>query len=173
MLVDVVRARNSGRLPRLRLIGPVVAGLLAVSIIGWNVQAFARGVGPGRLPDLRAHDATTGAQVAFLSQQPTATTFVLAHDILRQVEFYLPNLPIDLLYSEYVPDFLLARTRTTLPSGTTQVIVLDSPLQVAPADAARVHELVLNEAPRVSVWVVDVTGATAVDHGYQYVGVVS
>jgi hypothetical protein len=98
---------------------------------------------------------------------------VLAHDILRQVEFYLPTLPIDLLYSEYVPDFMQARSRTALSAGTTHVIVLDSPLHVPPEDAGRVQELVLSESPRVSVWVVDVTGASAVEHGYQYLRVVS
>jgi hypothetical protein len=172
LLTGVVRARLRRWTPAPRAVGATVTGLLVVLIVGWNVQAFLRGVGPGRLPDLRAHDATTGAQVAFLQQQPTASTLVLAHDILRQVEFYLPTMPIDLLYSEYVPDFQHAHTRTDLPPGTTQVIVLDSPVQLPPPDAGRVHELVLSDSPRVSVWVVDVTGASAVEHGYQYLHVV-
>jgi hypothetical protein len=141
-------------------------------VIGWNVQAFARGVGPGRLPDLRAHDATTGAQVDFLRQQPLATTVVLSHDIFRQLHFYVPTLRSELLFSEYVPDFQNARTRTELPPGTEQIVVLDSPLQVAADDAARTHELVLRDQPRVTVWLVDARGASAVEHGYRYVRLV-
>ena len=130
-----------------------------------------RGVGPGRLPDLRAHDSTTSAQVAFVRSQRPETTLVLAHDILRQMQFYVPGQAVDLLYSEYVPDFEHARTQTDLPTGVTQVVVLDSPLTVAPEDAARVREVLLREQPRVSVWVVDVRGARAVEHGYRYLKV--
>ena len=92
----------------------------AVAVMGWNVQAFARGVGPGRLPDLRAHDATTSAQVEFLRQQAPGTTLVLAHDILRQLAFYQPGPPVDLLYSEYVPDFQTVRARTVLPRAPSR-----------------------------------------------------
>src|SRR5262249_28328176 len=133
-----------------------------------NLQAFARGVGPGRLPDLRAHDATTAGQVAFIKQQPVGSTFVLAHDIFRQLQYYVPEYPSDLLFSEYVPDFQTALGRTPLPPGTSQVVVLDSPLKVAPEDVALAHEVVLREQPRVSVWVVNSEGSTAVEHGYQY-----
>jgi len=145
--------------------GLTIAGL-SLAIIGWNVQAFARGVGPGRLPDLRAHDATTTAQIAFVRQQPPESTFVLAHDLFRQLKYYVPAYPADLLYSEYVPSFETARTRTALPAGTSQIVVLDSPLQVPEADRALVREVVLNEQPRVSVWLVSTAGATAVEHGY-------
>jgi hypothetical protein len=146
-----------------------VAGLLSLAIVGWNVQAFARGVGPGRLPDLRAHDATTSAQVEFLQAQPQSTTFVLAHDIFRQLHFYAPDYHADLLFSEYVPSFQTVRTRTDLPAGTLQVVVLDSPLNVAPQDAPQAREVVLRDQPHVSVWVVNADGATAVEHGYQFV----
>jgi hypothetical protein len=142
--------------------------LLAMTIVGWNVQAFWRGVGPGRLPDLRAHDATTSDQIAFLRAQPPGSTLVLAHDIERQVEFYLPGQPWALMYSEYVPNWEQVRTRTPLPPGVTRVVALDSPLQVPSEDAARVREIVLRDAPRVRVWVVDVTGASAVEHGYRF-----
>ena len=116
-LTRVLQARGWRWLPPARLVGLGVAGLLSVAIVGWNVQAFARGVGPGRLPDLRAHDATTGAQVDFVRQQPAATTVVLAHDIFRQLHFYVPTYHAELLFSEYVPDFQNARTRTELPAG--------------------------------------------------------
>jgi hypothetical protein len=147
----------------------VVAAGLVVLIVGWNVQAFLRGVGPGRLPDLRAHDLTTSAEVAFVRSQPADTTLVLAHDTLRQMQYYVPTARVDLLYSEYVPDFQTARTRTELPDGTSQVVVLDSPLDVQPRDRAR--EVLLREQPRVSVWLVDVRGARAVEHGYGYLRV--
>jgi len=141
---------------------------VAIAVIGWNAQAFVRGVGPGRLPDLRAHDATTSAQVEFLRQQPAGSTFVLAHDILRQLAFYKPGPPVDLLYSEYVPDFQSARTRTDLPPGTEQLVVLDGPLKVEGGPA---REVVVSEQPRVSVYVIDTRGAHAVEHGYQFVRV--
>lgn len=168
--VRVLRARGWRWLPGPRGVALLTSGVLAAAILGWNGQAFARGVGPGRLPDLRAHDATTSAQVEFLRQQSSATTFVLAHDILRQLAFYQPGPRVELLYSEYVPDFQNARTRTELPPGTEQVVVLDAPLQV---DGAAAREVLLREAPRVVVAVVDVRGARAVEHGYRYVRVLS
>ena len=70
-----------------------------------------------------------------------------------------------------VPDFEHARTLTDLPAGVTQVVVLDSPLEVAAQDRPRVREVLLREQPRVSVWVVDVRGARAVEHGYRYLEV--
>jgi hypothetical protein len=164
----VVRARGWKWLPAPRVMGLAAAALLAIGILGWNVQAFARGsVGPGRLPDLRAHDATTQAQVEFIEQQDVQTTFVLAHDIFRQLHYYVPRYQADLLFSEYVPDFQTALTQTPLPAGTQELVVLDSPLKVMPPDAAR--EVVLQNQPRVSVWLVNADGATAVEHGYQFV----
>jgi 4-amino-4-deoxy-L-arabinose transferase-like glycosyltransferase len=171
-LTYVLRARGWRWLPPARLVGLGVAGLLSVAIMGWNIQAFARGVGPGRLPDLRAHDATTSAQVELVRQQPSATTVVFAHDIFRQLQFYVPAYRSELLFSEYVPDFENARTRTELPTGTEELVVLDSPLQVGPDDAGRVHEVVLREQPRVSVWLVDARGARAVEHGYHFLRLV-
>jgi hypothetical protein len=167
-LTSVLRARGWQWLPPAHLVGLGAAGLLSVAIVGWNVQAFARGVGPGRLPDLRAHDATTGAQVDFVRQQPPATTVVLAHDIFRQLHFYVPAYRSELLFSEYVPDFQNVRTRTELPTGTEEIVVLDSPLHVSPEDAGRVREVVLRDQPRVSLWVVDAHGASAVEHGYHF-----
>ena len=169
MAASVLRARGWSWLPAARVFGIGLAGLLSLAIVGWNVQAFARGVGPGRLPDLRAHDATTSAQVEFLQAQPQSTTFVLAHDIFRQLHFYAPDYHADLLFSEYVPSFQTVRTRTDLPAGTLQVVVLDSPLNVAPQDAPQAREVVLRDQPHVSVWVVNADGATAVEHGYQFV----
>jgi hypothetical protein len=142
-----------------------------LGILGWNIQAFMRGVGPGRLPDLRAHDLTTSAQVAFVRAQAPGSTLVLAHDILRQVQYYAPEVRVDLLYSEYVPDFERVRTRTDLPAGVSQVAVLDSGVQIAPEDQRRVREVLLREQPRVSVWLIDVRGAAAVEHGYGYLRV--
>jgi hypothetical protein len=165
----VLCARGWRWLPPPRFLGTAGAALLITAIIGWNIQAFARGVGPGRLPDLRAHDATTSGQIEFLRQQPEATTVVLAHDIFRQLHFYIPSYRSELLFSEYVPDFLTARTSTDLPPGTQQIVVLDSPLRVAPEDAGRVREVVLSDQPRVSVWLVNAQGASAVEHGYQFV----
>ena len=170
VLGQVLRARG-WRVPA--ALGPAVSLLLLAVILGWNVQAFLRGVGPGRLPDLRAHDFTTSAQVAFVRTQPPASTLVLAHDILRQVQFYVPDQSVQLLYSEYVPDWERVRTRTDLPGGTTQVVILDSPVSVPPEDAPRLREVVLRETPfRVSAWVLDVRGARAVEHGYRYARVV-
>jgi hypothetical protein len=168
-LGGVLCARGWRWLPPPRVLGLAGATALSAAIVGWNIQAFARGVGPGRLPDLRAHDATTSAQIDFLRQQPEATTVILAHDIFRQLHFYLSGYRSELLFSEYVPDFLTARTRTELPPGTQQIVVLDSPLQVRPEDAGRVHEVVLRDQPRVSVWLVNAQGANAVEHGYQFV----
>jgi hypothetical protein len=168
-LGGVLLARGWRWLPPPRFLGIAGAALLSTAIVGWNIQAFARGVGPGRLPDLRAHDATTSAQIEFLRQQPESTTVVLAHDIFRQLHFYIPTYRSELLFSEYVPDFLTAHTRTDLPPGTQQIVVLDSPLRVPPEDAGRVHEVVLRDQPRVSVWLVNAQGASAVEHGYQFV----
>ena len=144
-------------------------GCSALAIIGWNVQAFARGVGPGRLPDLRAHDATTSAQIDFVRQQPAATTLVLAHDIFRQLQFYVPAYRSELLFSEYVPDFQTARTRTELADGDrASSSCWIRRCRSARTDAGRVHEIVLRDQPRVSVWLVDARGARAVEHGYHF-----
>ncbi len=170
-LAATLRWRDPRWLPAMRWLPAGLVTVLTLAIVGWNIQAFVRGAGPGRLPDLRAHDATTSAQVAFLGQQPPGATLVLAHDILRQVQFYLPGQPVALLYSEYVPGWESVRERTDLPAGTRQVVVLDSPLEVPPADAGRVREVVVHEQPRATVWVVDVQGARAVEHGYRYLHV--
>jgi hypothetical protein len=167
-VTNVLRGRGGDWLPPARWVGLGTAGLLTLAIVGWNAQAFARGVGPGRLPDLRAHDATTEAQISYIQQQDAATTFVLAHDLLRQLHYYLPQYRADLLFSEYVPDFQTALSRTDLPPGTSQIVVLDSPGKIAPEDAPLVSEVVLHEQPRVSVWLVNPAGASAVEHGYQY-----
>jgi hypothetical protein len=150
------------------VVGLATAGLLSLGIVGWNLQAFARGVGPGRLPDLRAHDATTAAQVEFLKQQPVDSTFVLAHDIFRQLRYYAPEYHADLLFSEYVPDFQTAHSRTDLPTGTSLILILDSALNIAPVDAGRARQITLRDQPQVSVWLVNAEGARAVEHGYQY-----
>jgi hypothetical protein len=162
----VLQARGWRWLPPARLVGIGVASLLSAAIVAWNVQAFMRGVGPGRLPDLRAHDATTAAQVEFLRQQPPATTYVLAHDIFRQLQFYVPAYKAELLFSEYVPNFETAHTVSELPAGTERIVILDSPLQAGPDD--RVQEIVLRDAPRVSIWLVNAQGARAVEHGYRF-----
>ncbi len=163
---DALRARGWRWLPPKRLIALLTFAGLTFAIVGWNVQAFARGVGPGRLPDLRAHDATTSAQIAFIQTQPVESTLVLAHDIFRQLHFYVPAYHSELLFDEYVPEFQTAVTRTELPPGTQRIIVLDSPLRVAPDGVA--NEVVLRVQPHVSVWVVNTDGSTAVEHGYQY-----
>jgi 4-amino-4-deoxy-L-arabinose transferase-like glycosyltransferase len=168
---DVLRQRGWRWLPAAHRVGTVVAAMLVVGVVGWNVQAFLRGVGPGRLPDLRARDATTAAQIEFVRQQPPASTLVLAHDIVRQLAYARVAVNVGLLYSEYVPDFERARTRTDLSPATEQVVVLDSPLQVPSDDAARVREIVLREQPRVSVWVIDTRNARAIEHGYRFADV--
>jgi hypothetical protein len=169
LTAEVLRARGWRWLPKPRPVGVATAAALMVAVVGWNVQAFARGVGPGRLPDLRAHDLTTQTQLDFLQQQDAQTTFVLAHDIFRQLHYYIPEYHTDLLFSEYVPDFQTALTRTELPPGTAQIVVLDTPLKVASEDAGSSQEVVLRDQPRVSVWLVNAEGSTAVEHGYQFV----
>jgi 4-amino-4-deoxy-L-arabinose transferase-like glycosyltransferase len=154
---EVLRARGWRWLPDVKV---AVTALLALTVIAWNIQAFARGVGPGRLPDLRAHDSTTAAQVQYLQQLPQGTTLVLAHDILRQLAYYLPGTRVELLYSEYVPNFSSARARTELPAGTQQVVILD--------EIPGAQEVVLSQHPRVSVWVLDARGARAIEHGYRF-----
>jgi hypothetical protein len=164
----VLQTRGWRWLPPARWVGLATAGVLTLGVVGWNVQAFARGVGPGRLPDLRAHDATTLAQINFIEQQDPASTFVLAHDIFRQLHYYVPQFRSDLLFSEYVPNFQTSLSRTDLPEGTSRLVVLDSPLRVAPEDAPLVSEVVLQDQPRVSVWLVNTAGSSAIEHGYQY-----
>jgi len=169
LVTNVLRARGWRWLPSPRLVGLGTATALSLAIVGWNLQAFARGVGPGRLPDLRAHDVTTQAEVEYLKQQPVGTTLVLAHDIFRQLHYYTPEYRTELLFSEYVPDFQTVATRTELPAGTRQIVVLDSPLKLSPKDAGLASQVVLRDQPRVSVWLVNAEGSTAVEHGYQFV----
>jgi hypothetical protein len=169
LLTNVLHARGWRWLPSARALSLCAAGALSLAIAVWNMQAFARGVGPGRVPDLRAHDATTAAQVDFVRQQPVATTLVLAHDIFRQLHYYAPEYRSELLFSEYVPNFQASTTRSDLAGGITQLVVLDSPLKLPPEDAALASEVVLREQPRVSVWLVKSDGARAVEHGYQFV----
>ena len=169
LVTNVLRARGWRWLPSARLVGFCAAAALGVAIVGWNVQAFARGVGPGRLPDLRAHDATTQAEVEYVKQQPVGATLVLAHDIFRQLRYYAPEYRTELLFSEYVPDFQTSVTRTDLPAGTSQIVVLDSPLKLAPEDAGLASQVVLRDQPRASVWLVNAEGSRAVEHGYQFV----
>jgi hypothetical protein len=80
----------------------------------------------------------------------------------------VPQFRSDLLFSEYVPNFQTSLSRTDLPEGTSRLVVLDSPLRVAPEDAPLVSEVVLQDQPRVSVWLVNTAGSSAIEHGYQY-----
>jgi hypothetical protein len=162
---DVLRARGWRWLAPARA-AHATSIVLVLGIIGWNAQAFARGVGPGRLPDLRAHDATTSDQVAFVQQQPVDSTLVLAHDIFRQLHYYVPQYRVELLFSEYVPNFQTAVIRTDLASDTRQIVVLDALSSISPADAGR--QIVLRDQPHVSVWLVNAVGAAAVEHGFGY-----
>lgn len=165
----VLRARGVACLPAPQVLARATIAVLMALIVGWNVQAFLRGVGPGRLPDLRARDATTTAQVAFLREQPLGSTLVLAHDTVRQIQYYLPEVPRVLMYSEYVPNWETVLERTDIPNGVRQVVVLDGPLSVEPVDQPRVRGVTLLAQPVVEVWVVDVTGLPAIEHGYRTV----
>src|SRR3712207_5978449 len=85
--VAALRSRGHRWLPRPTLAGAAVGVLLTLALVGWNAQAFLRGVGPGRLPDLRARDAILRAQVDYLRQLPSVSTLILDHDTLRQMQF--------------------------------------------------------------------------------------
>lgn len=163
-----LRARGARWLPTPILVRRGLVALLAAGIVGWNIQAFLRGTGPGRLPDLRTRDATTLAQVEYLRGQPPGSTLVLAHDTLRQLEYYLPGERPTLLYDEYAPGWETARTRTPLPPSVRQVVVLDTPLQLPESQRSLAREVVLVEQPQVTAWVFDTAGATAVEHGYRF-----
>jgi hypothetical protein len=167
-VASVFRARHWHWVPSARIVAVITSSVLTLAILGWNIQAFARGVGPGRLPDLRAHDATTSAQVDFIRQQPVGSTLVLAHDIFRQLHYYVPEYRSELLFSEYVPDFQTALTTTDVPPSTSEIVVLDSPLKFPSDQADRFQQLVLHETPQVTAWLVNAAGAHAVEHGYQY-----
>lgn len=168
-----LRARGVRGLPEPTLVGRALVVLLATGIVGWNVQAFLRGTGPGRLPDLRTRDATTLAQVEFLRAQPAGGTLVLAHDTIRQLEYYLPGERATLLYDEYSAGWESARTQTPLPPSVRQVVVLDAPLQLPESQRSLAREVTLVEQPRVTAWVIDTNGATAVEHGYRFVRLVT
>ena len=116
-VTNVLRARGWRWLPPARWVGLGTAGLLTLAVVGWNVQAFARGVGPGRLPDLRAHDATTLAQIDYIEQQDAATTFVLAHDIIRQLHYYVPQYHSRPVVQRVRARFSDGLTRTDLPGN--------------------------------------------------------
>lgn len=172
VLAQALRGRGWRWVPRASLAGAAVTTLILAAVLGWNVQAFLRGVGPGRLPDLRGRDAINLAHVGYLRQQAPGSTLALAHDSMRQVQFYLPGYPVQLLYTPYVPNWETVRTTTPLPPGVTQVAVLDAPIQVPAEDRGRAQEVVLSESPRVTITVLDVQGASAVEHGYRFVRVV-
>src|SRR5207245_7535397 len=116
MAASVLRARGWSWVPAARVVGIGVASLLSLAIVGWNVQAFARGVGPGRLPDLRAHDATTSAQTELLIAQPSATRFVRAHDISRPLHFAVPRYRAEPRRRGAVADRTPRSTRTAWPA---------------------------------------------------------
>ncbi len=84
----------------------------------------------------------------------------------------MPDYRTELLFSEYVPDFQTTLSRTDLPAGTHQIVVLDSPLTLAPEDAGLAREVILRDQPHVSAWLVNADGARAVEHGYRFVRLV-
>lgn len=174
LAASVLRARGPRArwLPSPAALGTGTAAVLGLLVVGWNVHAFLRGVGPGRLPDLRAHDATTAADVAFLRAQPAASTLVLSHDIFRQIHFYLPGYENVESFDEYVPNWQQARVTTPLSPSVARIVILEGPVSVPPADAARLREVQLSRQPLVRVWVMDARGARAVVHGYHFVSLV-
>ena len=168
-LTSVLRARGWRWLPPARLVGLGVAGLLGVAIIGWNVQAFARGVGPGRLPDLRAHDATTSAQVDFVRQQPAGDDRGAARTTSSaNCSSTCPRIDRSCCSASTCRTFKMrarAPNSRRVPRSSSCWIRRSRSARTTPG---RVHEVVLRDQPRVSVWLVDARGARAVEHGYHF-----
>ena len=81
------------------------------------------------------------------SSSPPTTTLVLAHDIFRQLHFYVPEYRVRPAVQRVRARFSRRPGRAPIcPPGTEQLVVLDSPLQVAPEDAPRSSEVVLQRA---------------------------
>ena len=49
-----------------------------------------------------------------------------------------------------------------------QGLLFDTQVSVPPEDVGKVNEVVLNQQPRVSIWLVNADGARAVEHGYRF-----
>ena len=145
-------------------------GLLTLAIVGWNVQAFARGVGPGPLPDLRAHDATTSGTDRLRAPAAGATTtFVLAHDIFRQLQLYVPDVPRRPAVQRVRARFSDGRDPHRPAAGNDA----DRRARLAPAGRARGRRACQRSGAAAISHVsacgsLTRAGASAVEHGYQY-----
>ena len=144
--------------------------LILVGLLAWNVNTFLRAPGPTRLPEIRHIDRLLETQVAHVrgSLSPSATV-ILAHDRFRQLQYYLGDYRVVLLFDEYEPTYEQRRRTLDLPVGTQALVVMDSAAVLGPTAAAASVAVPLYNGPGGTIRVLDTSGALAVEYGYGWV----
>ncbi len=143
-----------------------------------NAALFLAADGEGRLREICAIDRILSKQVTAIEAQfPPASTLILAYDRSRQLQYYLPDHRIELLFTEavavaasgYDPSHYWERRSTlTVPPGLTHIVLpdLDENTSEQPGP---LHRLDLGDG--VELLVAEVWAGDTVRYGYRYVAV--
>jgi hypothetical protein len=168
----------SSRSPRLKGLasvawagGSLVAALVVLVVVAWNVNAFLRTEGPARLEEIRSIDSILTGQVQYARSIPPNSAVVLAKDRFRQMQYYLAGYNVRLLYDEFVSDYRLARYEYQIPNGVTTVLLMDDaeggvPLVVG--SAVRATQVTF---PDAHLWQFEVKPGDVIQYGYNYFGI--
>lgn len=154
--------------------GIAVATAIILVVMAWNVNAFLRTDGPARLPEIRSIDAIIAGQVEYARQFEPGSVVVLAKERFRQMEYYLADYNVRLLYNEFEPDFETARSSYQLPEGVSTVLVLDFGNRGQPQyPASAGAEFIVNSNPRTwaTIWRFEARPGDTIEHGFNYFGI--
>lgn len=153
----------------LRRVAAVTPVLVLAAMLAWNARTFLTAPGPARLPEIRHIDRLLETQVGFLGRADPSSTIVLAHDRVRQLQYYLPGYRVMLLFDEYEPGYEQRRRIVELPLGTRLVAVADSAARLGPRAASTSTTVDLYEGAGGDVRVVDAGNARHLEYGYGWV----
>lgn len=153
--------------------GGLVAALVVMLLVAWNANAFLRTEGPGRWSEISSIDSIISRQVEYARQYPSGSVVVLAKERYRQMQYYLSDYNVRLLYNEFVPDYASARYTYQIPAGVDTILVLDFGKPPAQMPGSMGGEVVLSDSPRnpVNLWKFQVKPGDTIEYGYDYFGV--
>ena len=151
--------------------GATVAVLVVAGLVAWNVNAFIRTEGPARWQEIRSIDSILTGQVQYARGLQPNSVVILANDRFRQMQYYLPDYNVRLLYDEFVNDYQLVRYEYQIPEGVTTVLLMDDGPDGAPPVVGAGVEATLVPFPNAHLWQFKVEPGDVIQYGYNYFGI--